>query len=149
MRDNLIMSVPPWRKDKSLDIALDAFPILKQRASQTAGSMSGGEQQMLAVAWRLSRRPKIVLFDEVSIGLAPLVIDRIYESMTTLSERGMPSSSSNSTSTGPSSSPITCTSSTTVPSDSVVRPTNSTTTHSPPNTSEAASDPPQRFLSIG
>jgi branched-chain amino acid transport system ATP-binding protein len=89
VRDNLMMSVPPWRKDKGVDIALDAFPILKQRASQTAGSMSGGEQQMLAVARAYLSDPKVVLFDEVSIGLAPLVIDRIYESMTTLSERGI------------------------------------------------------------
>jgi branched-chain amino acid transport system ATP-binding protein len=89
VRDNLTMSVPPWRKDKSLDVAFDAFPILKQRASQTAGSMSGGEQQMLAVARAYLSDPKVVLFDEVSIGLAPLVIDRIYESMTALSERGI------------------------------------------------------------
>jgi branched-chain amino acid transport system ATP-binding protein len=89
VRDNLVISVPPWRKDKSLDVAMEAFPILKSRAGQTAGSMSGGEQQMLAVARAYLSDPKIVLFDEVSIGLAPLVIDRIYDSMTTLSSRGI------------------------------------------------------------
>jgi len=89
VRENLVMSVPPWRKDKSVDVAMDAFPILRTRAAQTAGSMSGGEQQMLAVARAYLSDPKVVLFDEVSIGLAPLVIDSIYKSMTALAERGI------------------------------------------------------------
>ena len=89
VRDNLRMSLPPWAKHNSPDTALDAFPILKQRASQTAGSLSGGEQQMLAVARAYLCDPAVVLLDEVSIGLAPLVIDRIYASLDILSQQGI------------------------------------------------------------
>jgi branched-chain amino acid transport system ATP-binding protein len=89
VRDNLTMSLPPWAKKQSVGPALDAFPILKQRAWQQAGSLSGGEQQMLAVARAYLANPSVVLLDEVSIGLAPLVIDRIYDSLLTLAQQGV------------------------------------------------------------
>jgi branched-chain amino acid transport system ATP-binding protein len=89
VRDNLRMSLPPWAKHNSPEAAMDAFPILKQRASQTAGSLSGGEQQMLAVARAYLCNPTVVLLDEVSIGLAPLVIDRIYASLDILTQQGV------------------------------------------------------------
>jgi branched-chain amino acid transport system ATP-binding protein len=89
VRDNLTMSLPPWAKRQSVGPALDAFPILKQRAWQQAGSLSGGEQQMLAVARAYLANPSVVLLDEVSIGLAPLIIDRIYDSLLTLAQQGV------------------------------------------------------------
>ena len=57
----------------------DRFPILDDRRTQTAGTLSGGEQQMLAIARALMSRPKLVMFDEPSLGLAPNIIDRVFE----------------------------------------------------------------------
>jgi branched-chain amino acid transport system ATP-binding protein len=57
----------------------DRFPILYDRRTQTAGTLSGGEQQMLAIARALMSRPKLVMFDEPSLGLAPNTIDRVFE----------------------------------------------------------------------
>ena len=56
----------------------DMFPILKERASQLAGTLSGGEQQMLAIARALMGRPKLLMLDEPSLGLAPLLVSRIF-----------------------------------------------------------------------
>ena len=57
----------------------DRFPILYDRRTQTAGTLSGGEQQMLAIARALMSRPKLVMFDEPSLGLAPNIVDRVFE----------------------------------------------------------------------
>jgi branched-chain amino acid transport system ATP-binding protein len=57
----------------------DRFPILYDRRTQAAGTLSGGEQQMLAIARALMSRPKLVMFDEPSLGLAPNIIDRVFE----------------------------------------------------------------------
>jgi len=59
----------------------DMFPILKERASQMAGTLSGGEQQMLAIARALMARPKLLMLDEPSLGLAPLLITRIFNAL--------------------------------------------------------------------
>ncbi|WP_045877783.1 ABC transporter ATP-binding protein [Pseudofrankia sp. DC12] len=67
----------------------ELFPALTGRLNQTAGSLSGGEQQMLALFRAYVTRPKVVLVDEASLGLAPLVIDKIYDSLGRLVERGM------------------------------------------------------------
>jgi branched-chain amino acid transport system ATP-binding protein len=75
-----------WRKDKK-DVALatdevvELFPILGQRMSQTAGSLSGGERQMLAIGRALIARPKLLLLDEPSLGLAPLIIEQIFQTI--------------------------------------------------------------------
>jgi len=68
-------------KETAADMAgfFDRFPILYDRRSQMAGTLSGGEQQMLAIARALMSRPKLVMFDEPSLGLAPNIVDRVFD----------------------------------------------------------------------
>ncbi len=89
VRENLLLQVPPWAQGLGIEPALEAFPILKQRLSQTAGSMSGGQQQMLALSRCFLADPKVVLLDEVSMGLAPRVIDEIFSALVRLSDTGV------------------------------------------------------------
>jgi branched-chain amino acid transport system ATP-binding protein len=89
VRENLRLHTPPWNQDVAPDEALDAFPILRDRLGQRAGSMSGGQQQMLALARCYLARPSIVLLDEVSMGLAPRVVDDIFESLQKLARSGV------------------------------------------------------------
>jgi branched-chain amino acid transport system ATP-binding protein len=71
---------------KNLDFCYETFPRLKERAKQLAGSMSGGEQQMLALARALMLAPKILLVDEPSVGLAPILVARTIDAIKTLKE---------------------------------------------------------------
>jgi branched-chain amino acid transport system ATP-binding protein len=89
VRENLALQIPPWDKETTIERALDAFPILRDRLRQVAGTMSGGEQQMLAVARAYLASPKVVLLDEVSMGLAPRIVDQIFASLVRLASEGI------------------------------------------------------------
>ncbi len=72
----------------ALDQAYDLFPRLGDRRRQTAGTLSGGEQRMLSLARVLVRAPKLLITDELSLGLAPLIIDEVYETLATIHTAG-------------------------------------------------------------
>ncbi len=82
--DNLKMAVAQERRPErpaAIDRAIDRFPVLGNRRTQRAGSLSGGEQQMLALARALAVSPKLVIADEMSLGLAPLVAESVFEGL--------------------------------------------------------------------
>ena len=89
--ENLLMGAH-LREDKEVqdDIAkvFGIFPRLKERAAQLAGTMSGGEQQMLAMGRALMARPKVLLLDEPSMGLSPIMVDKIFEVVADIHSRG-------------------------------------------------------------
>ena len=74
---------------EDLDRVFDLFPRLKERESQKAGTMSGGEQQMLAIGRALMGQPKLLLLDEPSMGIAPILVERIYETIAEINKQGM------------------------------------------------------------
>ncbi len=84
VRKNLLLGAYPLRGDKkrihkNLDRVYELFPILKERNSQEAGTFSGGEQQMLAIGRSLMSEPKMLLLDEPSMGLAPMIVQQIAD----------------------------------------------------------------------
>ena len=77
------------RLNESLERAYDLFPVLKTRSSQKAGSLSGGEQQMLAIARAMMSRPTILMLDEPSLGLSPILVRTMFELIATLHKQDM------------------------------------------------------------
>ena len=78
------------RDDQELEYVFNMFPRLGERRNQLSWSLSGGEQQMLAIGRALMGRPKILLLDEPSMGLAPLVIEELFEKIVEINNQGMP-----------------------------------------------------------
>jgi len=93
VHENLLMGAYSRKDDKGqiaedVERVCDTFPILRQRSRQLAGTLSGGEQQMLAIARALMARPRLLLMDEPSLGLGPLVIEEIFQVIRELHARG-------------------------------------------------------------
>jgi branched-chain amino acid transport system ATP-binding protein len=95
VEDNLILGAyTRWRKARpealaAIERAYALFPRLKERRHQQAGSLSGGEQQMLAIARGLNADPKLLMIDELSLGLAPKIVEQLMDVLRMLNERGL------------------------------------------------------------
>jgi branched-chain amino acid transport system ATP-binding protein len=93
VRENLDLGAYRRRRDTTvtddLERVFELFPRLKEREKQKAGTMSGGEQQMLAMGRALMARPKLLLLDEPSMGIAPILVQRIYETIAEINRSGM------------------------------------------------------------
>ena len=92
VHENLCMGAY-LRRDKpsiarDLDYVFGIFPRLKERRKQTAGTLSGGEQQMLAIGRALMANPKLLLLDEPSMGIAPILVERIYDTIAEINKQG-------------------------------------------------------------
>lgn len=78
----------PREIDSNLESVFESFPVLRNRLDQTAGTLSGGEQQMLSIARALMSRPKLIMADEPSLGLAPKVVSEIFDILRDLNKKG-------------------------------------------------------------
>jgi len=92
--DNLMMGAYPHRNEKKeikkdLERVDQLLPVLKERADQRAGTLSGGEQQMLSIGRAMMGRPKLLLLDEPSLGLAPRLVDEVFATFTEMNKRGL------------------------------------------------------------
>ena len=86
--DNLRMFAPRGGADNAVERAVSAFPRLGERLGQLAGTMSGGEQQMLALSRAYAQQAPLIMLDEVSTGLAPIIVDEIFEFLGRLAAEG-------------------------------------------------------------
>jgi branched-chain amino acid transport system ATP-binding protein len=89
VRENILMQAAHGTEVEAIERVALAFPILGKRINQRAGTLSGGEQQMLAMSVAYVRNPKLVLVDEASLGLAPIVVDRIFAFLEDLTADGV------------------------------------------------------------
>lgn len=93
VEENLEMGASPKRArphiQKNLELVYEMFPRLKERSTQKAGTMSGGEQQMLAVARGIMANPIVLMIDELSLGLAPVLVLDLFQSLQILKEQGL------------------------------------------------------------
>jgi branched-chain amino acid transport system ATP-binding protein len=95
VRENLEVATSGWRRrqaslDDDLERVFTLFPRLRERVGQLAWSLSGGEQQMLAIGRALMSRPKMLLLDEPSLGLAPILADEVYARIREINRSGLP-----------------------------------------------------------
>jgi branched-chain amino acid transport system ATP-binding protein len=88
VRENLALQAKPGHEAEAIEKGIQAFPILGQRLSQKVGTMSGGQQQMLSMVRAYTQNPKVILVDEGSLGLAPIVVDEIFEFLATVARQG-------------------------------------------------------------
>jgi branched-chain amino acid transport system ATP-binding protein len=89
VKENLLVFAPREAPESVIERAINAFPALGSRLRQTAGTLSGGEQQMLALTRAYASDAKLILIDEVSLGLAPKVLDVIFDFLAALAARGV------------------------------------------------------------
>jgi branched-chain amino acid transport system ATP-binding protein len=89
VRDNLRMQAPRKLRDEAIERAVSAFPVLGERLGQVAGTMSGGQQQMLSMAAAYVRGSQVIIVDEPSLGLAPVVVDAVFEFLETVVTSGV------------------------------------------------------------
>ena len=93
VRENLLLGAHPAaaRTDQaqSLERVLDLFPILRERTTQLAGSLSGGEQQMCAIGRALMTKPRLLMLDEPTLGIAPVLVQKIFEAVATIIHAGV------------------------------------------------------------
>jgi len=92
VRENLLMGgylLPKTAVAERLEVVLDLFPRLRERLTQPGGTLSGGEQQMLAIGRSLMSNPSLLMLDEPSLGLAPLMVEKIFERIVELNRGGL------------------------------------------------------------
>ena len=93
VRENLLLGAHTERaraeRDRTFAYVLSLFPVLGERAHQLAGSLSGGEQQMCAIGRALMARPRLLMLDEPTLGLAPVLVGRIFETVRTINADGV------------------------------------------------------------
>jgi branched-chain amino acid transport system ATP-binding protein len=93
VRENLLLGAFPRRWDEAarrdLAAVFERFPVLAERQGQSAGTLSGGEQQMLVIGRALMARPRLMLLDEPSLGLAPMMVERIFELIASVRAAGV------------------------------------------------------------